>query len=182
MSSEIPYIPIVTILGFGALITIVWNVSKKYSTEQTARSALETRHNEDVDHLKAKIADLKEELIEESKNREIKIEQAKAERKEEIKQASDSTGYKIDGVQEQINSLRSDVKDMGSRITVVDTKVKGQENTLTELKRCDERNSDFFREMIHRVENRVQTEVEFSRRTLVDFFTRRNKNGDNQSQ
>lgn len=141
---------IVAISTVGAVaFGIVWNTSRRFSNIENDAKARKENHINDINTLKIKIEEI-------DKNNIQKYSDSKIERKEEIaKELSNQIG-KFDVIQKQIDASRSDIKQVASTVTEVNTKVEYIERQIEELKQCDIENKRFFEKWIQRKEDDIK--------------------------
>lgn len=140
------------LISLGAIITIslvVWNASRRTTTIEVNQ----TNDRKDFLDFKAVMSEMKNQLLKEHKDDvqkiAIDVEKAKADRKQEIADASLV-------LQKQIDAVKADVKEQAGRVTQNDTKIKTIEDQIKELKQTDKDNFTFHERWIQRVEDRVE--------------------------
>lgn len=146
-----------SIVGFAALLTIVWNFSKTITTMKINLANQDKKHVEDINELK------------------LRMEQSKTDRRDEIRDSLENQTKKFEIVQEQVDNIRSDVKDQSGRITTVLTKTEYIETQIKELKEAIKDQRDFITKWVQRVEDRIRDIVKF----LMGFTKVIRNNGDN---
>lgn len=167
-----PVLPtLVTLAVIVPLIIVIWNVSKKYALQDVDLRQLKERHCSDIESLKQtiikEVTDLKEsranlllQYSEKLRNIENlatnRIAETRLETKEEVGKATTQSKNNIDVIQRQIDNLKSDIKDLSTRITTVNTKTEYIEHEIVELKECDVSNHKFHSDWNQRVEDRIE--------------------------
>lgn len=146
-NSMIP--PVVSIVAFIGLITIIWNVSKNYTSLKNDVVSLKERHLADMVSIAEKMAQI-EKFFADSLNKD------KLEWKEEVVQALKVSSEKFTEQQSQLTAIRSQLKDVDNRVTIVDTIVKGHTQGIKSIHKRVNNNVDFFTKWIQRVEDRVE--------------------------
>jgi vancomycin resistance protein YoaR len=171
MSTEFPAASLLgvgVLTGLGALMVYVWNMSKQYTTMKLNIVNQEKKHVEDITVLRAQIAETRKDL-------ELKVSEAKVERREEISRAVENQTGKFIEQREQLTGIRSEVKDANTRVTVVSTKVDATEKEQANLHLKIDQNITFLTNWLNRVEDRIKdaerkatNDVECARRELFD--------------
>jgi archaellum component FlaC len=161
---------IISIIGaiasIGIAFGIVWNMSKKFTTLENDAKAGKEAHYNDVKEIKENINNLEKELIQ-------RISDARVERKEEIAKTLGNHLSKFESIQKQIDSSRSDLKDVSTRVTQVNTKTEYIEKEIIELKECDASDHKFHTNWSQRIEDRIEEarkEIGELRQQFVDMF------------
>jgi hypothetical protein len=160
------YLDVVSLVSFFIFLGIVWNMSKKFTTLENDAKVGKEQHNNDVKEMKEDVNQLEKDLIQ-------RISDAKVERKEEISKAVGNNFDKFENLQKQIDSSRSDMKDVSTRVTQVNTKTEYIEKEIKELKQCDQTNHDFHTKWTQRVEDRIEAarkETGALRHDFVNMF------------
>lgn len=154
------YFDVVSIVAFISILLVVWNMSRKFTTLENDAKTGKEQHYTDIKDIKDKIQSIEKDLIQ-------RISDAKVERKEEIASALGNNVAKFENLQKQIDSARSDMKDVSTRVTTVNTKTEHIENEIIELKDCDSSNHRFHIEE-HRITN---NKIEILRSEFINMFT-----------
>ena len=150
------------LIGIGivaAFVTVVWQVSRKQANTENSITNTNTTLNEFKESINKSISeshkDLLEKITELDKEMTKKLADTKIERSEQI-------GV----VQKQVNSMCSDLKEVGNRVTVVNTKVEVQEKEQNKLHERIDKNLGFITNWNQRIEDKVEN----SKRDLMGFM------------
>lgn len=160
-------IDVAAILGFIGLLVLVWNMSRRFTTLENDAKTGKEQHNNDVKSLKEDVNKLEKELIQ-------RISDTKVEQKEEIQKTVGNNFDRFENLQKQIDGSRSDLKDVSTRVTTVNTKTEYIEKEIGELKQCDAANHRFFTDWNQRIEDRIEearNEIGKLRSEFVNMFT-----------
>lgn len=103
--------------------------------------------------MKINIANQDKKHIEDINEIKVKLEQSKTERRDEIRDSLENQTKKFEAVQDQIDGMRSDVKDISSRVTQNDQKAKYADEAINEIKKIL---FDHFTVWNQRIENRIE--------------------------
>lgn len=185
-----PIVPtLITLAVIVPLIIVIWNVSKKYTLQDADLKQLKELHVSDIDTLKQLLAkevtDLKEsranlllQYSEKLRNIESlatnRIAETRLETKEEVSKSTNQSKNENTVIQRQVDNLKSDIKDLSTRITTVNTKTEYIETAIGELKQCDASNHKFHTDWNQRVEDtikEVRVEIGQLRSEFLNMFT-----------
>lgn len=140
------------LVGIAALAAILWNGSRKLANMESDNKTGKEQHVQDIAAVRAECKkefdDIKErrsqylleysnKIAEVEKKTESQISQAKTERIDQINKLQLSIKDDLQALQDQINGIRSDVKEGDRKITEVNTKIVGHADQLKDLKQCD---------------------------------------------
>ena len=162
--------PVISIVAFTALIAVIWNISRKFTTLELDAKTGKEQHFNDIARLENKINEFDKNLVKQ-------ISDAKVERKEEISKALGNSVDRYEGLQRQIDGVRSDVKDQSSRITTVITKADFIEKQIKELKECDEKNMQFVTDWNQRIEDRIEAAIKWIKEIMTFLLGRKSQMG-----
>jgi predicted nucleic acid-binding Zn-ribbon protein len=164
------FLDIVSIVSFAIILGIVWNMSKKFTTLENDGKTGKEAHYHDVKEIKENINNLEKELIQ-------RISDARVERKEEIAKTVGNNIDKFEALQKQIDGTKSDLKDVSTRVTQVNTKTEYIEKEIVELKECDAENKKFVIDWNQRIEDRIEATIKYIRE-IVAFLLGKKKQMD----
>lgn len=130
--------------GFIGIFTVIWRVSKNYNDQRN-----------DITQLRKEIAELKTLHVGDYKDTNGMFDKMRIERREEITKALLNQHDKFEVQQKQIDSIRVDVKDVISKINIVDTKVGVHTEDIAKVNERIDKNLGFMTDWIQRVEDRI---------------------------
>lgn len=149
-----------SLVGFGALLTIIWNFSKKITTIELNLAQRKTEYKDDL-------ARLQEQHLKDVKALETEIQRKAIERREDIAKAMIQHKDDIVNISKQLDSQKADIKSLLSKIEVAYTSITTGEKTHAEIKAEMNRLIGFFTDWIQRVEDRI----EGLRKEFLNMFT-----------
>jgi predicted nucleic acid-binding Zn-ribbon protein len=173
--AEIAVESILTPAVFIAIGFILWNSSRKITSMEKDIASVQKAREDDKVELVSKATEIHKQVTEEISRLELKISEAKVERKEDIIQATAILKNELAILQKQIDGIKIDIKEQSSRVTQNDTKIQTIEDTIKEIKEMLSEHTKFFTVWIQRVEDRIEN----LRKEFIRMFTAFHGEGEN---
>jgi len=141
--------PIVSLIAVAAIAAVIWNMSRRFTTIEVSQN------------------NMKDELHTTTKGLAEEISRQKIERQEDISRALLAEKEEINQLQKQIDSTKSDVKSLLSKIEVNDTRINQSERVHEQLAdetarvhqeavKTIQTHVDFFAKWNQRIEDRIE--------------------------
>ena len=148
------------ITGFSIVAFIIWNSSKKAASMEIKLNQIDKKQDKEITEIRREhnddVVELRKEMSNQDNEAIKQIGIARVERKEEITKAIINQHERLEVLQRQIDQLKSDIKDLSTRITVSGTKSDVFEREVERL--CEEsaEAKKFFADWNQRIEDRIE--------------------------